>query len=92
MGTEIWVALITGAASVAGVIITVIWGNKKNAKKVEEQSNLTLYRLSELETKVDKHNHLVERMYALEESQKVMDEKMKVANHRIDDLEHFHKG
>lgn len=47
---------------------------------VMASSKLTNYRLSELEKKVDKHNSLIERTYILEE-------KMKVANHRIDDLE-----
>ncbi|RPF48274.1 hypothetical protein EDD70_1089 [Hydrogenoanaerobacterium saccharovorans] len=37
-------------------------------------------RISALEKKVEKHNSVVERTYVLEE-------KMKVANHRIDDLE-----
>ena len=43
-------------------------------------SKLTNYRLSQLEKKVDKHNSVIERTYILEE-------KMKVANHRIEDLE-----
>ena len=43
-------------------------------------SKLTNYRLQKLEEKVDKHNSVIERTYILEE-------KMKVANHRIDDLE-----
>lgn len=41
---------------------------------------LMAYRLEQLEKKVDKHNSVVERTYLLEE-------KMKVANHRIEDLE-----
>ena len=41
---------------------------------------LIAYRLEQLERKVDKHNNVIERTYILEE-------KMKVANHRIDDLE-----
>lgn len=43
-------------------------------------SKLTNYRIKKLEEKVDKHNMIVERTYVLEE-------KMKVANHRIEDLE-----
>ena len=43
-------------------------------------SRLTNYRIEQLEKKVDKHNSIIERTYILEE-------KMKVANHRIDDLE-----
>lgn len=46
-----------------------------------------LYRLEQLEGKVNKHNNVVERMYHLEQEQSVMKEQIKVANHRIDDLE-----
>ena len=48
---------------------------------------LVAYRLEELEKKVDKHNKLVERTYQLEKRCDLTDEKIKVANHRIDDLE-----
>ena len=41
---------------------------------------LMSYRIEQLEKKVDKHNHFAERM-------PVVEEQMKVANHRIDDLE-----
>ena len=43
-------------------------------------SKLTNYRIKKLEEKVDKHNMIIERTYVLEE-------KVKVANHRISDLE-----
>ena len=46
--------------------------------------SLTQYRLKQLEKKVDKHNQVIERMFVLEEQ-------MKVANHRIADLEDYHK-
>lgn len=42
--------------------------------------SLTAYRLQQLEAKVEKHNQVVERTALLEE-------KIKVANHRLDDLE-----
>ncbi len=47
-------------------------------------NRLTRYRLEQLEDKVNKHNQVVERTYRLEEQ-------MKVANHRIADLEDYHK-
>ena len=46
-----------------------------------------LERMEQLEQKVSKHNNLVERTYALEESVALMDERVRVANHRIADLE-----
>lgn len=42
---------------------------------------LMSYRIEQLEKKVDKHNNFAQRIPVLEEQ-------MKVANHRIDDLEH----
>lgn len=48
---------------------------------------LIAYRLQELEKKVQAHNNLVDRTYHLEEIATLHEEKLKVANHRIDDLE-----
>lgn len=48
---------------------------------------LLAYRLERLEERVNKHNNLVERTYRIEEEQEIIKEKIKVANHRIDDLE-----
>ena len=50
-------------------------------------SRLTNYRIEQLEKKVDKHNTLIERTYKIEEKCAVYDEQIKVANHRITDLE-----
>lgn len=50
-------------------------------------SKLTNYRIEQLEKKVDKHNNIIERTYKLEDNDKLLEEKIKVANHRIDDLE-----
>lgn len=87
MSGDIWVAIITSGLSLIGVVVTVIYGNKKNAEKVQEQTDLTLYRIAQLENKVNKHNNLIERMYALEDRVNVDEEKLRVANHRITDLE-----
>ncbi len=55
------------------------------------QQNRTLalldYKIGELQKHVDKHNNLIERTYKLEQESAVHDEQIKVANHRIDDLE-----
>ena len=52
---------------------------------------LIAYRLEQLEQKVEKHNRLVERTYDLEKEMEVVEEQVKVANHRIADLEVYHK-
>lgn len=51
---------------------------------------LILYRIDQLEIKVNKHNQLVDRMYEQEKKTGVLEEKIIVANHRIDDLEAQH--
>lgn len=88
---EIIVALITGVLSLAGVVITVIYGSKKTTATVKAQTELTLYRIDELEKKQDKHNTLIERMYKVEEDITLLKEQHKVEKHRIKDLEEFHK-
>lgn len=48
---------------------------------------LTQYRLEQLEKRVQAHNNLIDRTYKLEEHAELQDEKLRVANHRIEDLE-----
>ncbi len=50
-------------------------------------SKLLNYRVEQLEKKVDKHNNLIERTFKLEEQIAIHEEKIKVVNHRLDDLE-----
>lgn len=50
-------------------------------------SKLTEYRIKQLEIKVEKHNNLVERVFRLEDNDKLIDEKIDNANHRIENLE-----
>ena len=50
-------------------------------------NKLTGYRIEQLEKKMEKYNNLIERTFRLEESASLQEEKIKVANHRIDDLE-----
>jgi hypothetical protein len=60
---------------------------KRTEKAQQDNIVLISYRLEQLEQKVDKHNNMIERTYNLERRADVMEEKMSVANHRIDDLE-----
>ena len=76
MPAEILVAVLSLAGTLGGSLLGVI-----------ASSSLTRYRIEQLEKKVAAHNNLVERTYALEESVALMDERVRVANHRIADLE-----
>ena len=78
------VAAITGGLALIGTLGGTYFANRKSAA-------LIAYRLEELEKKVQEHNNLVERTYKLEERTEIQEEKIKVANHRIEDLENFHK-
>lgn len=66
-------------AAGAAIIVGVIQSRRTQA--------LIEYRLDELTKKVEKHNNLIERTYKLEELTALQEEKIKVANHRIEDLE-----
>ena len=79
-----WTAILAAVISaLAAIVVCVISNHYQN----ENTRNLLEYRLTQLEEKVDKHNNLVERTYKLEQHNEVQDEKIKVANHRIEDLE-----
>lgn len=65
--------IIIAVLSLLGTIIGSLSG-------VLAANRLTNYRIQQLEKKVDKHNTVIERTYRLEEM-------MKVANHRLNDLE-----
>lgn len=76
METETVVTLITLLGSALGTFGGIVLNSK-----------LTAYRIEQLEKKQDKHNAVIERTYRLEETVSLHEEKIKVANHRIDDLE-----
>lgn len=72
--------IIVAVLSLAGTLCGAYFANRRSAA-------LIAYRLEQLEGKVAKHNSVIERTYRLEEQTVLLEEKMKVANHRIDDLE-----
>ena len=78
-----WETIIVAGIALIGTLAGTYFANRKSAA-------LIAYRLEELERKVQAHNNLVERMYQVEERTELQEEKIKVANHRIDDLENFH--
>ena len=72
--------VITAALSLVGTLVGTLGG-------IALSSNLTNYRIEQLEKKVEKHNNLITRTYKLEQEFAVMDERVRVANHGIEDLE-----
>ncbi len=84
MSDAVLAAIITGSIALVGTILTVVinstvTGREMNAKLDKAQA-VTQTRLDELTREVREHNNFAQRMPVLEE-------KIKVANHRIDNLE-----
>ena len=74
------VALITGGLSLLGVVITTASGNRKMQNQLEKSQAVTDTKLDELTREVREHNGFARRM-------PVVEEQIKVINHRIADLE-----
>lgn len=84
MTESILVALITGSLSLMGVIISARSSSKKTEQSIQTSMAVTDTKLDELTREVRTHNHFAQRM-------PVVEEQIKVINHRIGDLEHYHK-
>lgn len=69
--------ILVAILSLAGTLVGAFTG-------ILTSSKLTSYRIQELENKVDKHNNFAQRI-------PIIEEKIKVINHRIDDLERENK-
>lgn len=80
MTEAITVALITGGLSLIGVIIASIAGNRRTEQKIQVAQAVTDTKIEELTREVRKHNGFAEKM-------PVIQEQIKVINHRIADLE-----
>lgn len=66
MPESVMVALITGGLTLFGTVVSNLSMQSK-----------TIYRIDQLEKKVEKHNNLVERVYCCENSINILDERIK---------------
>ena len=78
------VALITGGLSLLGVIFSNSNSNRRVEAKLEKAQAVTDTKIEELTREVREHNNFARRM-------PVVEEQIKVINHRIGDLEGYHK-
>lgn len=83
MSEAIVVALITGGLSLAGVVITCLATSKKSEKAAAVAQAVTDTKIDELTREVRLHNGFAEKI-------PVIQEQIKVINHRISDLENTH--
>lgn len=84
MTEAITVALITGGLSLIGVIIASISGNRRAEEKLRVAQAITDAKIEELTREVRKHNNFAEKI-------PVIQEQIKVVNHRLADLENIER-
>ena len=77
-------AIITGVLSLIGVVISNLAANAKMSKELEKAQAVTDTKIEELTREVREHNNFAKRVPVLEE-------KAKVADHRISVLEHINQ-
>lgn len=80
MSEAITAALITGGLTLIGTVITVLVANNKTDEHLKINQAVTDTKIEELTREVRAHNNFAQRM-------PVVEEQIKVINHRIDDLE-----
>lgn len=83
MGEGIIIALITSGLTLIGTVITVIKGNNQTNENLRVSQAVTDTKIEELTREVRSHNNFAQRM-------PVVEEQIKVINHRIQDLEAKH--
>ena len=72
--------VVTGVLALVGTLAGTFGG-------ILTSTRLTNYRIEQLEKRVEAHNNIIEKVYRLEDQDKLLNEKIDVANHRIKDLE-----
>lgn len=76
--------------AIASLIVCLI-NNHFQRAEADKQNNATImlinYQIEELKKEVSKHNHIIERVYKLEEKASVADAEFKRIAHRLEDLE-----
>lgn len=82
--TTIIAAAITGGLALVGVIITNFMAQRKTENSIQTAQAVTDTKIEELTREVREHNNFARRV-------PVIEEQIKVINHRISDLENYHK-
>lgn len=84
MDSSIIVSIISAAATLTGVVLSTKASNRDIQSKLETHQAVIDTKIDNLAAAVNKHNHFAERM-------PVVEEQIKVINHRLDDLERSEK-
>lgn len=84
MDSSIIVSIVSAAATIAGVVISTKASSREITHKLETHQAVIDTKIDSLAAGVSKHNHFAERM-------PVVEEQIKVINHRLEDLERSEK-
>ena len=84
MDSSIIVSIISAAATLTGVVLSTKASNRDIQSKLETHQAVIDTKIDNLTQAVNKHNHFAERMLVIEEQ-------IKVINHRLEDLERSEK-
>lgn len=84
MDSSIIVSIVSAAATISGVIISTKASGREISHKLETHQAVLDTKIDNLAAEVNKHNHFAERM-------PVVEEQIKVINHRLEDLERREK-
>ena len=87
MTAELAVSIISAVVTALGVFIPNYVMHKKAQEDAHANCTLMSYKIDELARKQEKYNNLQERLAKVETASRILDERQKIANHRIDDLE-----
>ena len=80
MSATVAASLITGLLSLAGVVLSTLLSERRRENALRTAQAVTDAQLLELTREVREHNHFARRM-------PVVEEQIKVINHRLEDLE-----
>lgn len=93
MTAELIVSLISAGVTALGVFIPNYLLHRKSREDAHASYQLIEYKIENLTKEQKKYNNLQERLATVETTSRILDERQKVANHRIDDLERgVHNG
>lgn len=84
MDSSIIVSIVSAAATISGVIISTKASGREISHKLETHQAVLDTKIDNLAAEVNRHNHFAERM-------PVVEEQIKVINHRLEDLERREK-
>ena len=98
MSDAILVSVITAGPSLIGTVITVLTANRQTIATLDKKSetsdieikgkiDVIQQEIKTLSERVEKHNSVIDRTYALEKKAAVTEEQIKTAARRIDELE-----